>query len=139
MLGLSQTELGKRLGVTYQQIQKYEHGTNALAADRLAQVAEVLSVPISYFFEGLGTIGSSRAPDHSALQPGEIRFIREMRRLPPTVRDAMQQLIVSTNGVQGDDAARREALPGAADDSGTSEGGRHPSPLDAEGRRSSRR
>src|SRR6266705_3147392 len=47
--GLSQTELGQRLGVTFQQVQKYEKGTNRVGAGRLQRVAEILDVPITFF------------------------------------------------------------------------------------------
>ncbi len=53
LLGLSQTELGRRVGLTFQQIQKYEHGTNGIAASRLWQLAEVLDVPVSFFFDDM--------------------------------------------------------------------------------------
>jgi transcriptional regulator with XRE-family HTH domain len=52
MLGMSQSTLGKHLGVTFQQIQKYEKGTNRISASRLQQTARVLDVSPSYFFEG---------------------------------------------------------------------------------------
>ncbi|MDE1900857.1 MAG: helix-turn-helix transcriptional regulator [Alphaproteobacteria bacterium] len=51
LIGLSQEQLGKALGLTFQQIQKYERGTNRMGSSRLFQVAQILSVPISYFFE----------------------------------------------------------------------------------------
>jgi transcriptional regulator with XRE-family HTH domain len=50
--GLSQTELGNKLGITFQQIQKYEKGSNRVSAGRLKQIAETLEVPVSFFFEG---------------------------------------------------------------------------------------
>ena len=53
LLGLSQTDLGKMLGITFQQIQKYERGSNRIAASRLFKLSEVLVVPVSYFFDGL--------------------------------------------------------------------------------------
>lgn len=49
-LGLSQERLGKSLGITFQQVQKYERGTNRVSASRLAQIAEELKVPVGYFF-----------------------------------------------------------------------------------------
>jgi transcriptional regulator with XRE-family HTH domain len=52
MLGMSQSTLGKHLGVTFQQIQKYEKGANRISASRLQQTARVLEVSPSYFFEG---------------------------------------------------------------------------------------
>ncbi|TCL95893.1 helix-turn-helix protein [Rhizobium sp. PP-WC-2G-219] len=50
-LGMSQTALGDRLGITFQQIQKYEKGVNRMGASRLQAAADILSVPISYFFQ----------------------------------------------------------------------------------------
>lgn len=51
MLGISQTRLAESLGITFQQVQKYEKGLNRVSASRLSQMAEVLGVSISYFFE----------------------------------------------------------------------------------------
>ena len=52
ILRMSQTELGKVVGVTFQQLQKYEKGTNRLRASTLQKLAAVMKVPITYFFEG---------------------------------------------------------------------------------------
>ena len=51
--GLSQTEVANALGVTFQQVQKYERGTNRVGASRLFDLSRILSVPVQYFFEGL--------------------------------------------------------------------------------------
>jgi transcriptional regulator with XRE-family HTH domain len=55
MLGLTQQQLADLIGVTYQQAHKYERGINRVSAGRLYEIARVLSVPVSYFFEGLDT------------------------------------------------------------------------------------
>jgi transcriptional regulator with XRE-family HTH domain len=52
MLGMSQEKLGEALGLTFQQIQKYEKGTNRVGASRIQQIAEVLQIPVSFLFEG---------------------------------------------------------------------------------------
>ena len=52
MIGMSQEKLGDKLGITFQQIQKYEKGTNRIGASRLQNIALVLSVPVGFFFEG---------------------------------------------------------------------------------------
>ena len=52
-VGITQLGLGKVLGVTFQQVQKYEVGTNRVSAGRLYEIGTVLKVPISYFYEGL--------------------------------------------------------------------------------------
>ena len=52
LVGMSQEKLGEALGITFQQIQKYEKGTNRIGASRLHQIAQVLSVPIDFLYEG---------------------------------------------------------------------------------------
>src|SRR6202049_3905495 len=53
MLGLTQQQLADLIGVTYQQAHKYERGINRVSAGRLYEIAQVLSVPVGYFFDGL--------------------------------------------------------------------------------------
>ena len=53
MLGLSQQQMADMIGVTYQQVHKYERGINRISAGRLYEITRVLNVPITYFFEGL--------------------------------------------------------------------------------------
>jgi transcriptional regulator with XRE-family HTH domain len=69
MLGMSQEKLGDALGLTFQQVQKYEKGTNRIGASRLQQISNILQVPVAFFFEGAphlpgtpGTIGMEDAP-----------------------------------------------------------------------------
>ncbi|RTL53833.1 MAG: XRE family transcriptional regulator [Bradyrhizobiaceae bacterium] len=67
MLGMSQEKLGEALGLTFQQIQKYEKGTNRIGASRVQQIGDVLQVPVSFFFEGgptssVAADGFSEAP-----------------------------------------------------------------------------
>jgi transcriptional regulator with XRE-family HTH domain len=61
--GLSQGELGRRVGVTFQQVQKYEKGANRVGASRLTQIADVLGVPIPTLFDG------APAPTHAPAAP----------------------------------------------------------------------
>lgn len=60
-LGFSQDKLGRAVGLTFQQVQKYEHGTNKISAARLIDFSRVLEVPVTYFFAGLSDIGE-KAP-----------------------------------------------------------------------------
>ncbi|MEM6851061.1 MAG: helix-turn-helix transcriptional regulator [Pseudomonadota bacterium] len=53
LIGLSQDKLGEELGLTFQQVQKYEKGTNRIGASRLWQIAKILGVPVQFFFEDL--------------------------------------------------------------------------------------
>ena len=64
MLGMSQEKLGEALGLTFQQIQKYEKGTNRVGASRIQQISEVLQVPVSFLFEG-GPSGSTTAEGYN--------------------------------------------------------------------------
>lgn len=52
LVGMSQERLGEALGLTFQQVQKYEKGTNRIGASRLQQIAQVLGVPVTFLFEG---------------------------------------------------------------------------------------
>jgi transcriptional regulator with XRE-family HTH domain len=52
MISMSQEKLGERLGITFQQVQKYEKGTNRIGASRLHQIGSFLGVPVSFFYEG---------------------------------------------------------------------------------------
>lgn len=61
MLGMSQEKLGEALGITFQQIQKYEKGANRIGASRLQAIGSVLNVPVSFFFEDApGETGGSK-------------------------------------------------------------------------------
>jgi transcriptional regulator with XRE-family HTH domain len=63
LLGLTQQQLAQVVGVRFQQIQKYECGANRISASRLWELAEVLNVPISYFYEGLQSSPRTAASD----------------------------------------------------------------------------
>jgi transcriptional regulator with XRE-family HTH domain len=70
LVGISQTELGEKSGVTFQQIQKYEKGTNRVSVSRLHQIAQTLGVPVEFFYEGLSEGGGAtidNVPDVSSL------------------------------------------------------------------------
>lgn len=65
-LGMSQGRLGRELGLTFSQIQKYEKGSNRIGAGRLYQIAGLLGVSVSYFFEGLDNTAPASAPGGAA-------------------------------------------------------------------------
>src|SRR6476619_5423180 len=62
MLSMSQEKLGDALGLTFQQVQKYEKGANRIGASRLQQIAQIMQVPVSFFFAG-----TPHAPGHSGM------------------------------------------------------------------------
>jgi len=66
VIGMSQEKLGERMGLTFQQIQKYEKGTNRIGASRLYQLSQILDVPVQFFFEDAQTSMTERASAGSA-------------------------------------------------------------------------
>jgi transcriptional regulator with XRE-family HTH domain len=69
LIGMNQETLAKALGLTFQQVQKYEGGANRVSASRLSQIAQVLGVPIAYFFSDIDAIGDG--PDASEAEARE--------------------------------------------------------------------
>jgi len=63
MLGMSQEKLGDALELTFQQVQKYEKGTNRIGASRLQQISQILQVPVAFFFEGAPHLGGGILPE----------------------------------------------------------------------------
>jgi transcriptional regulator with XRE-family HTH domain len=69
MLDMSQTDLANALGITFQQVQKYENGTNRVSASRLMQISRFMSAPVPFFFEGAPSIPNGRRGATEATQP----------------------------------------------------------------------
>lgn len=90
-LGFTQQMLAKRIKVTYQQAQKYERGTNRVTAGRLFEIARVLGVPVSYFFEGIeegGTETETSMPRRHCMD-----LVRNFSKIENTKhQDAVRQL-----------------------------------------------
>ena len=73
MLSMSQEKLGDALGLTFQQVQKYEKGTNRIGASRLQQISQILQVPVAFFFEGAPELPSPYAGSmHEAPSPSYV-------------------------------------------------------------------
>jgi transcriptional regulator with XRE-family HTH domain len=88
MLGLTQDQLAKLIGVTYQQAHKYERGINRVSAGRLFEIGRVLNVPVGYFYEGIGDEGMPHETPRS-------RMLLEIARNFADIRDERQQDAVS--------------------------------------------
>ena len=69
MLRRSQTQLGEALGITFQQVQKYEKGTNRISASPLQHISEILQVPVLFFFEGSPHVRGQHAAQTGAPSP----------------------------------------------------------------------
>jgi transcriptional regulator with XRE-family HTH domain len=93
--GISQGALGRRLGVSFQQVQKYENGTNRVGSGRLFQIAAILGLHVSTFFKG----GEGREGGHDSglldllAEPQSVRLIRAFSKITDnTVRRSLVQL-----------------------------------------------
>lgn len=109
MLGLSQQKLGETLGLTFQQVQKYERGTNRISAGTLFELSSALKVPVSFFFEGCsdGTGAGATHARRSALSTSvtqssdldvgrrEARLLRLWRNAPPAVAEEVLGLLAA--------------------------------------------
>ena len=89
LLGMNQETLANALGLTFQQVQKYEGGANRVSASRLSAMAEILGVPISYFFGDLRPNDAELSPEDKAWRehlqrPETIEFIRLYYAIPDT-------------------------------------------------------
>ena len=72
MLAMSQEKLGAALGLTFQQVQKYEKGTNRMGASRLQQMSDILQVPVEFFFEGAPNASAPHGSNKSELWMAQI-------------------------------------------------------------------
>ncbi|MEX3016214.1 helix-turn-helix domain-containing protein [Gymnodinialimonas hymeniacidonis] len=82
MVGMTQQQLAGHVGIKFQQIQKYETGMNRVSASRLWDMAAALSIPVSYFFEGMDEQeGATDAPHEAEGLPGDLLADREALEL----------------------------------------------------------
>jgi len=77
LLGMSQERLGESMGLTFQQVQKYEKGVNRIGASRLFQISKILDVPIQFFFEEAPHIGDGSTARAGMAEPDSEAFILE--------------------------------------------------------------
>jgi transcriptional regulator with XRE-family HTH domain len=102
MLGLSQEKLGEAIGLTFQQVQKYERGANRIGASRLLELSRVLDVPVSFFYDETDPV---RAP---AIPTGFEETPQEGFDSDPMHRRETQELVTAYYDI--DDAAARRRL-----------------------------
>lgn len=104
--GVSQIDLAGLMGLSFQQVQKYENAANRISAGRLWQAAQLLGVDVAWFFEGMeGDTDGDTAP----FAPSLLRLATDIGRMDPSFQDALRQL------VKGTDGAPLSALPRESD------------------------
>lgn len=117
LLGMSQEKLGEQLSLTFQQVQKYEKGSNRISASRLFQIGQILDVPVQFFFEDMPADDSIQVGDSDTNgyeQPGVIDFLNSTEGLQlnkafaeirdPTVRRKIVELLKILAEQNGDAA-----------------------------------
>ena len=123
LVGMSQEKLGEAVGLTFQQIQKYERGANRIGSSRLYQFSQVLDVPISFFFDDMppeitGIMPGPHESRQDSFEPDQLsrreslELVRAYYRIPDAaVRKRIYSLIkaVASSGAQADDATGRES------------------------------
>jgi transcriptional regulator with XRE-family HTH domain len=110
MLAMSQTQLADALGITYQQVQKNESGTNRVAASRLQQISHILQVPVAFFFEGAPKVSAPHGSHGSALiaeiddfvaSSDGLRLIGAFMRIDNA--DLRRRIVMLVQEIAGDD------------------------------------
>ena len=106
--GMSQEKLAEKFRLTFQQVQKYEKGANRMGSSRLQQAADILGVPVSYFFEGgadgpfnrLATLSSSYVDDFVASEDG-LRLAKAFMSTRPALQRRISALVNEIAGEEG--------------------------------------
>lgn len=117
LVGMSQEKLGDALGLTFQQVQKYEKGTNRIGASRLQQIAKVLAVPVEFFFDGApgqpnaaelagmaDSAGSAYVPDFLSSAEGVQLNKGFVRIKDPKIRRRIVELVTALAGDEAEEA-----------------------------------
>ncbi|SMH43256.1 helix-turn-helix domain-containing protein [Azospirillum agricola] len=116
LMGLSQSELGAAVGVTFQQIQKYEQGTNRISASMLHHLGQALDVPVSFFFNDLPeNLKGASSPRHADPfgRDESIELLRGYYSTPEQVRKRIYDLVKALE--QENKSARNGSPPADAD------------------------
>jgi transcriptional regulator with XRE-family HTH domain len=100
-LEMSQEGLGKALGLTFQQVQKMEKGVNRIGAGRLLQIANILKVPVTYFYEGMPRVNGADAETRKELDAASHflgrkagqKMLGQLNGMPTSVQGALMRLI----------------------------------------------
>jgi transcriptional regulator with XRE-family HTH domain len=109
-IGMSQEKLGEALGLTFQQVQKYERGVNRIGAGRLQDIARILAVDVTYFFDGLPDWTGSKDPADHAFRivtstPQGVKLIKlfasvEDRNIQRSIVDLVEAVLESKAAVK---------------------------------------
>jgi transcriptional regulator with XRE-family HTH domain len=94
--GMSQIDLAEKIGVSYQQVQKYEKGASELTLSRLQQIAEILTIPLHTFFDDKNLVVSESSPTYGTLSNEEQRLLILFRKIKSDKTRKMAVSVVRT-------------------------------------------
>ncbi len=111
--GMSQTAVAEKLGLTFQQLQKYERGHNRISASRLYELAQLFGVPVTYFYEGMEPGKNAPPRDEQLTKRETLELVRAYYAISdPAVRDSIRKLTQAAAKLgQSSVAGRRRAPP----------------------------
>ena len=122
MLGLSQEKLGEALGLTFQQVQKYERGANRISASRLFQLSRILDVPVRFFYDEIDPVRAPAIPGGFAEPPQE-PLQADPLRSPETVELVEAYFAIADPALRQRLFQLARALAREANGNGAEEGG----------------
>ncbi len=100
LLGMNQTQFGEALGLSFQQVQKYERGFNRISASRLYQLSQILDVPVSFFFDELVDEAKAGSPDDISLKRETLELVRAYYRIrDPAARKRLYDMTQAMAGL----------------------------------------
>ena len=99
-LGLTQTQVAKAINVTFQQIQKYEKGTNGVSSARLLQLSSFLKVPIKYFFEDYQDFSSTNESNLASKDVNYSFLVRLFNELEPQQKDKLLEVLRDNTSIR---------------------------------------
>ncbi|TWB44516.1 helix-turn-helix domain-containing protein [Nitrospirillum pindoramense] len=126
LLGMSQSDLARALGITFQQVQKYERGSNRVSVGKLYRLAEILDVPLTFFFDDLEG-GADRpapttfsAPDEGSplLSRRDLDLLRAWRNAPADIADCVAGLLRAVSQEEDGAASAAPSASGTDDEAG---------------------
>jgi transcriptional regulator with XRE-family HTH domain len=107
--GLSQAALGRELGLTFQQVQKYENGRNRASGAALAVIAQACGVKLDFFLKALDQADDAAASVDMALIRSDPQLVRDVAALPPAERAAVRAVVRALAAARGARTVRRAA------------------------------
>ena len=99
-LGLTQTKVAQAINVTFQQIQKYEKGTNGVSSNRLMQLSQFLKVPITYFYEDFPSYKSDGSSDFNNTDLNYSFLVKTFSKLSDTDKNKLIQLLRNSSNLK---------------------------------------